>query len=105
MTDILEDTTGIVGSFPDVSMLPMSLDTSMDTTTETPNFGPSTTGQPVQQAPLQQQSAEESIPRDNNGTDTQVLEVGAGPLPTGFGATSTLSSGSTLTEFTKRRNW
>src|ERR1700694_3644838 len=31
--------------------------------------------------------------------------AGAGPLPTGFGAQSTLSGGSTLTEFTKRRNW
>lgn len=31
--------------------------------------------------------------------------AGAGPLPTGFGAQSTLGVGSTLTEFTKRRNW
>lgn len=48
----------------------------------------------------------------NNGADnTKILEeinedeVGAGPLPTGFGAQSTLPGGSTLTEFTKRRNW
>ncbi|KAF2493863.1 hypothetical protein BU16DRAFT_464343 [Lophium mytilinum] len=31
--------------------------------------------------------------------------VGAGPLPTGFGAQNMNPSGSTLTEFTKRRNW
>ncbi|KAF2637364.1 hypothetical protein P280DRAFT_472083, partial [Massarina eburnea CBS 473.64] len=31
--------------------------------------------------------------------------AGAGPLPTGFGAPSLNPSGSTLTEFTKRRNW
>jgi PAS domain S-box-containing protein len=31
--------------------------------------------------------------------------AGAGPLPTGFGIPSTLGGGSTLTEFTKRRNW
>ncbi|KAF1985548.1 hypothetical protein K402DRAFT_333975 [Aulographum hederae CBS 113979] len=31
--------------------------------------------------------------------------AGAGPLPTGFGMQSAQSSGSTLTEFTKRRNW
>jgi PAS domain S-box-containing protein len=31
--------------------------------------------------------------------------AGAGPLPTGFGAPSMNTSGSTLTEFTKRRNW
>jgi PAS domain S-box-containing protein len=37
--------------------------------------------------------------------DKQMTGAGAGPLPTGFGAQSTLSGGSTLTEFTKRRNW
>ena len=31
--------------------------------------------------------------------------AGAGPLPTGFGAPSMNPTGSTLTEFTKRRNW
>ena len=31
--------------------------------------------------------------------------AGAGPLPTGFGAQPTIGGGSTLTEFTKRRNW
>lgn len=31
--------------------------------------------------------------------------VGAGPLPHGFGIQSTIAGGSTLTEFTKRRNW
>lgn len=31
--------------------------------------------------------------------------AGAGPLPTGFGAPNMNPSGSTLTEFTKRRNW
>lgn len=37
--------------------------------------------------------------------DSQMTGAGAGPLPTGFGAQTTLSGGSTLTEFTKRRNW
>src|ERR1700712_452025 len=31
--------------------------------------------------------------------------MGAGPLPTAFGMQSSVASGSTLTEFTKRRNW
>lgn len=31
--------------------------------------------------------------------------IGAGPLPTGFGMPSAAGTGSTLTEFTKRRNW
>ncbi|OWP00254.1 hypothetical protein B2J93_3780 [Marssonina coronariae] len=37
--------------------------------------------------------------------DNPTTGAGAGPLPTGFGAQSTLTGGSTLTEFTKRRNW
>lgn len=36
---------------------------------------------------------------------TSMTGAGAGPLPTGFGAQSTTGNGSTLTEFTKRRNW
>src|SRR3954467_12096267 len=31
--------------------------------------------------------------------------IGAGPLPTGFGVQSSITNGSTLTDFTKRRNW
>lgn len=43
---------------------------------------------------------------DNRKAMDDVLdEVGAGELPTGFGTQSTLQGGSTLTEFTKRRNW
>lgn len=37
--------------------------------------------------------------------DFSMAGAGAGPLPTGFGAPSMNPSGSTLTEFTKRRNW
>lgn len=42
---------------------------------------------------------------ERNPIDNPVSGVGAGPLPTGFGAQSTIGGGSTLTEFTKRRNW
>lgn len=35
----------------------------------------------------------------------QMTGAGAGPLPTGFGAQASIGGGSTLTEFTKRRNW
>ncbi|KAF1943510.1 hypothetical protein EJ02DRAFT_343092 [Clathrospora elynae] len=37
--------------------------------------------------------------------DMDMSGAGAGPLPTGFGAPNMNPSGSTLTEFTKRRNW
>ncbi|KAF9692088.1 hypothetical protein EKO04_009897 [Ascochyta lentis] len=39
------------------------------------------------------------------GHDGGMTGAGAGPLPTGFGAPNMNPSGSTLTEFTKRRNW
>ncbi|KAF3002547.1 blue light receptor [Curvularia kusanoi] len=39
------------------------------------------------------------------GMGMNMSGAGAGPLPTGFGAPSMNPSGSTLTEFTKRRNW
>ena len=42
---------------------------------------------------------------DPGGDSSGMAGVGAGPLPTGFGAPNMNPSGSTLTEFTKRRNW
>ncbi len=43
---------------------------------------------------------------DNDPSAGPVTVPGAGPLPTGYGAPSTnINGGSTLTEFTKRRNW
>jgi PAS domain S-box-containing protein len=43
---------------------------------------------------------------DNDNSANPNTGAGAGPLPTGYGAHSTnLTSGSMLTEFTKRRNW
>jgi PAS domain S-box-containing protein len=40
-----------------------------------------------------------------NSVENPMSGAGAGPLPTGFGTQSVVSGGSTLTEFTKRRNW
>jgi PAS domain S-box-containing protein len=39
------------------------------------------------------------------GNQSNVTGVGAGPMPTGFGLQNPAGTGSTLTEFTKRRNW
>jgi PAS domain S-box-containing protein len=44
-------------------------------------------------------------PRSTMGDIQMTGAPGAGPLPTGFGAPNMNTSGSTLTEFTKRRNW
>src|ERR1700722_15781756 len=48
------------------------------------------------------------MPHRNNGTGTVDMPLSDNsslPLPTGFGAQSTLPVGSTLAEFTRRRNW
>lgn len=53
----------------------------------------------------QQQQQRHSI--ENDTAANHMTGAGAGPLPTGYGAQSTITNpgGSTLTEFTKRRNW
>ncbi|KAI9868105.1 MAG: blue light receptor [Trichoglossum hirsutum] len=52
----------------------------------------------------QQQSTE--IPRDSSTVIADSISgTGAGPLPTGFNVQSSPGGGSTLTEFTKRKNW
>ncbi|KAI9724719.1 MAG: blue light receptor [Chrysothrix sp. TS-e1954] len=43
--------------------------------------------------------------RDSAENDDPLAQVGAGPLPTGFGVQLPANVGSSLTEFTKRRNW
>ena len=73
--------------------------------------------QPSQQMQQQQQASASTTPggaSNGHGMGTMGMGMGmgmgmsgagAGPLPTGFGAPSMNPSGSTLTEFTKRRNW
>lgn len=51
---------------------------------------------------LQTQEQEDAI---NDTSREQMSGAGAGPLPTGFGTQTNMSGGSTLTDFTKRRNW
>jgi PAS domain S-box-containing protein len=55
--------------------------------------------------PQNQGLSEEVAAVERTSTDNTMSGAGAGPLPTGFGAQSTSVGGSTLTEFTKRRNW
>lgn len=52
-----------------------------------------------------QQSLDDAGTIDANTVDNPMSGAGAGPLPTGFGAHAGSAGGSTLTEFTKRRNW
>ena len=53
----------------------------------------------------QQQTQEQEDTTNESAGGGQMTGAGAGPLPTGFGTQTNVSGGSTLTDFTKRRNW
>lgn len=58
------------------------------------------------QMPMQEQSSATPESTGTMGGQSQMATVGAGPMPAGFGLQNNQSmGGSTLTEFTKRRNW
>jgi len=93
MTGMLEE--DMPNSF---TQLPASLDTNIpESALYSPHSGTDGHDKPLQ--------------ADNGGiVGNHAMEIlhtgpGAGPLPAGFGAPSAIGSGSTLTEFTKRRNW
>ena len=94
MTDILEHTGDIMDSL-DVDLMPMNLDLNLDHQ----NYDTSDA-----QIDSQQQQGNDSND-DTTGLNNTTSGAGAGPLPTGFGAQTSTSGGSTLTDFTKRRNW
>lgn len=85
----------------DFDNLPMTLDTH--------SRGPNGTPRPYGSINNAMQGGDSDLDERGlvlaNAQDTPMSGAGAGPLPTGFGAQSTLGGGSTLTEFTKRRNW
>ena len=97
MTDMLEHGGDILNEL-DVDLLPMNLDLNLNETD--PQNYTSMDARPSQQ---QQQNRDS---HDATALTTNTMTVaGAGPLPTGFGAQASVNGGSTLTEFTKRRNW
>ena len=93
MTDML-DNSGDAMDTLDVDMLPMNL-----------------LNAPVQQnygsceAGIDQQQVENENNDDSNTVNGAMTGAGAGPLPTGFGTQTNVNGGTTLTDFTKRRNW
>ncbi|TVY64196.1 Cutinase palindrome-binding protein [Lachnellula suecica] len=99
MTGMLEEG----GMLTDFDGMPMNLDVNnhLDTAGAQKSYAPP--NHTMAHNGLEQPEDRVKTPTDNQITMTG---AGAGPLPTGFGAQSTLgASGSTLTEFTKRRNW
>lgn len=94
-----------MGGMLDDSMLdsfdpmPMTLDMSA---LEDTNPSPPKTYPPLPASMAHSTSQGDEVTADQ---DPPLTGAGAGPLPTGFGAQSGQTGGSTLTEFTKRRNW
>ncbi|CAL8583438.1 white collar 2 type of transcription factor [Xanthoria parietina] len=83
----------------DVDMLPIGLDMNHLNPAD-----PSSYSQLDLQNDQQQQTAS-ADEEDAAATSNTMTGAGAGPLPTGFGSQGAASGGSTLTDFTKRRNW
>ncbi|KAI9889459.1 MAG: blue light receptor [Vezdaea aestivalis] len=119
MTGIMDSNGGnlmgnendIMNSLDDLDMLPITLDVPID---EDPlqEFSPvvehSSKGGLTSDSPQKVHTQPQPDDDDSNGivmADNNSTGAGAGPLPTGFGAQAALGGGSTLTEFTKRRNW
>ena len=107
MIDMLDQSVDMMDGL-DANMLPMSLDLNMNTR-EPQSFGPmenSFSPQQGQELDQEQQQEQAMDSNDEAANPSQTMTgAGAGPLPTGFGAPSSVGGGSTLTDFTKRRNW
>lgn len=95
MAGMLED-----DMLDDFDNMPMTLDASNLEGSQKP-FAP------MNSTMLHDAQADEGGRGDSTAaTNAPIRGAGAGPLPTGFGTQSTVGGGgSTLTEFTKRRNW
>ncbi|MCJ1389039.1 blue light receptor [Xylographa bjoerkii] len=101
MTEMLEQGGDMMTGL-DVDMLPMSLGLSLNDSDQQ-NYN---SVDPQLNPQQQQQQQQSSDPNDSAAlTNVPLTGAGAGPLPTGFGAQASANGGSTLTEFTKRRNW
>lgn len=66
---------------------------------------PSATGYNLMDAQQDVTQPDNKPDSSENVTTGTMSGAGAGPLPTGFGLQPASNAGSTLTEFTKRRNW
>lgn len=99
---------GLHGLDMDINMPMEAMDMDLDYRPDAQNSGMQT-----QQSVPMQQNQSGLAREDSNGTysssaqpqqEVNMAGAGAGPLPTGFGMSAPPNS-STLTEFTKRRNW
>ena len=100
MTDMLDQSGDIVDTL-DVDMLPMNLDLNLNS--HEPQYN--TNESHLDQQQSQEHENDANDVNDGSGTSGTMTGAGAGPLPTGFGTQTNVNGGSTLTDFTKRRNW
>lgn len=110
MTGMLDEGGDIIDNL-NVDLLPMNLDLGGLDNPDT-HYSTDHSRLNLQQEPGQDQEHDIESENDNeNETGANDATVGmstgagAGPLPTGFGIQMNLNGGSTLTDFTKRRNW
>jgi PAS domain S-box-containing protein len=105
MGDFSGDSAGLVPGLDVDVALDMDSMPQMDVDAPEQNsFSVAFASQPPQQQPPSV-SAGEGFSLQQDAGMAGGAGPGAGPLPTGFGAPSQNTTGSTLTEFTKRRNW
>lgn len=94
MTEMLGEMMEVL----DVDMMPMNLDLGLNAPDSHAYSASEPHLDPPQRPP--NESGDASAMASNTMTG-----AGAGPLPTGFGTQTGVNGGSTLTDFTKRRNW
>ncbi|KAH8723148.1 white collar-2 [Phaeosphaeriaceae sp. PMI808] len=95
-----------VGGLPLMSMsMDMGMDLSFDSADANNAAGFAAFTHPQLQTNVPASSTTSDAGAFSLAQEMNMAGAGAGPLPTGFGAPSMNPSGSTLTEFTKRRNW
>ncbi|KAI9805879.1 MAG: hypothetical protein M1825_000493 [Sarcosagium campestre] len=105
MAGIMDPDAEMINDMGRMDMMPLNLDVGLDESMDTQPYPPlprqNSNGQPVGG----DSNNDTTMTNNGNGGGSNMTGAGAGPLPTGFGAQASISGGSTLTEFTKRRNW
>ena len=97
MADMLDQGGDMMEGLDEI--LPMNIDMRLNNAPD-----PRTYSTNEAQLDPQQQLGNEAN-EDSAVTNGMMTGAGAGPLPTGFGTQTNVNGGSTLTDFTKRRNW
>ena len=93
MTDMIDNGADTMDNL-DVDMLPMNLLNAPDQQ----NYG-------ADETRIDQEHVGNETTDHTTAMSGTMSGAGAGPLPTGFGTQTNANGGSTLTDFTKRRNW